>query len=186
MSFRPHNAMLNFKTALVVVSNLVVTTSLLPTGHLWRHSLPGGGRRCLWRPLAVLSWRPGRGQHHHLGQVHPCAESDPAAQRGAPYRRRREWRRGGPRWRREGSQWRGPCGGGTGRWCTCTVSNLRPVPETLYHRDDALTYIAYVMLIWAAPIPADRWHCSLWPYLTHWVDWHAPLVAEISCALIVH
>ena len=37
------------------------------------------------------------------------------------------------------------------------------VSETLYHRDDALVYIAYVMLIWAAPIPADRWHCSLWP-----------------------
>ena len=37
------------------------------------------------------------------------------------------------------------------------------LPETLYHRDDALLYIAYVMLIWAAPIPADRWHCSLWP-----------------------
>ena len=36
-------------------------------------------------------------------------------------------------------------------------------PETLYHRDDALLYIAYVMLISAAPIPADRWHCSLWP-----------------------
>ena len=35
--------------------------------------------------------------------------------------------------------------------------------ETLYHRDNALLYIAYVMLIWAAPIPADRWHCSLWP-----------------------
>ena len=35
--------------------------------------------------------------------------------------------------------------------------------ETLYHRDDALLYIAYVMLIWAASIPADRWHCSLWP-----------------------
>ena len=35
--------------------------------------------------------------------------------------------------------------------------------ETLYHRDDALLYITYVMLIWAAPIPADRWHCSLWP-----------------------
>ena len=35
--------------------------------------------------------------------------------------------------------------------------------ETLYHRDDALLYIVYVMLIWAAPIPADRWHCSLWP-----------------------
>ena len=28
--------------------------------------------------------------------------------------------------------------------------------ETLYYRDDALMYIAYVMLIWAAPIPADR------------------------------
>ena len=38
-----------------------------------------------------------------------------------------------------------------------------PTPETLYHRDDALLYIAYVMFIWAAPIPADRWHCSLWP-----------------------
>ena len=36
-------------------------------------------------------------------------------------------------------------------------------PETLYHRDGAFLYIAYVMLIWAAPIPADRWHCSLWP-----------------------
>ena len=36
-------------------------------------------------------------------------------------------------------------------------------PETLYHRDDALLYIAHVMLIWAAPIPADRWCCSLWP-----------------------
>ena len=35
--------------------------------------------------------------------------------------------------------------------------------ETLYHRDDVLLYIAYVMLIWAAPIPADRWYCSLWP-----------------------
>ena len=35
--------------------------------------------------------------------------------------------------------------------------------ETLYHRDDALLYIAYVMLIWTVPIPADRWHCSLWP-----------------------
>ena len=34
-------------------------------------------------------------------------------------------------------------------------------PETLYHRDDALLYIAYVMLICAAPIPGDRWHCSL-------------------------
>ena len=36
-------------------------------------------------------------------------------------------------------------------------------PKTLYHRDNVLLYIAYVMLIWAAPIPADRWHCSLWP-----------------------
>ena len=37
------------------------------------------------------------------------------------------------------------------------------IPETLYRRDDALLYIAYVMLIWAAPIPADRWHYCLWP-----------------------
>ena len=37
------------------------------------------------------------------------------------------------------------------------------IPESLYHRDNALLYIAYVMLIWAAPIPADSWHCSLWP-----------------------
>ena len=29
--------------------------------------------------------------------------------------------------------------------------------------DDVLLYIAYVMLIWAAPIPATRCHCSLWP-----------------------
>ena len=35
--------------------------------------------------------------------------------------------------------------------------------ETLYHRDDALLYIAFVMLIRSAPITADRWHCSLWP-----------------------
>ena len=34
--------------------------------------------------------------------------------------------------------------------------------ETLYHRDDALQYIVYVMLILAVPIPVDRWHCSLW------------------------
>ena len=37
------------------------------------------------------------------------------------------------------------------------------LPETLYPKDDALLYIAYVMLIWGAPIPADRWHCRLWP-----------------------
>ena len=43
---------------------------------------------------------------------------------------------------------------------THTDPNL---PETLYSRDDALLYIAYLMLIWAAPFPADRWHCSLWP-----------------------
>ena len=41
------------------------------------------------------------------------------------------------------------------------ASNISP--ETLYHRDNALLYIAYLMLIWAAPIPTDRWHCSLWP-----------------------
>ena len=50
---------------------------------------------------------------------------------------------------------------------TCSSLDLqdpsRARSETLYHRDDALLYIAYVMLIWAAPIPADRWHCSLWP-----------------------
>ena len=28
--------------------------------------------------------------------------------------------------------------------------------------DDALLYIACVMLTLAAPIPATRWHCSLW------------------------
>ena len=27
--------------------------------------------------------------------------------------------------------------------------------------DDALLYTAYVMLTWAAPIRAARWHCSL-------------------------
>ena len=56
----------------------------------------------------------------------------------------------------------GPIGeihmGGYGR-----IGVYRVKPETLYHRDDALLYIAYVLLIWAAPIPADRWHCSLWP-----------------------
>ena len=44
---------------------------------------------------------------------------------------------------------------------TTTVLPIIVAPETLYHRDDALLYIAYVMLIWAAPIPADRWHSSL-------------------------
>ena len=45
----------------------------------------------------------------------------------------------------------------TGTWAVWAAS------ETLYHRDDALLYIVYVMIIGAAPIPADRWHCSLWP-----------------------
>ena len=46
----------------------------------------------------------------------------------------------------------------------CVCWSVLIIPETLYyHRDDALLYIAYAMLIWAAPIPADRWHCSLWP-----------------------
>ena len=44
-----------------------------------------------------------------------------------------------------------------------TVRVTLPITETLYHRDDALLCIAYVVLIWAALIPADRWHCSLWP-----------------------
>ena len=41
--------------------------------------------------------------------------------------------------------------------------HCRVVPETLYHRDNALLYIAYVMLIWGVSILADRWHYSLWP-----------------------
>ena len=51
-----------------------------------------------------------------------------------------------------------------GEWALVRVSRDlilgRPCtqPETLYHRDDALLYIAYVLLIWAAPIPTDRWH----------------------------
>ena len=64
------------------------------------------------------------------------------------------------------------------------VITMQVTPETLYHRDDALLYagrsdyvgsgseikkkkkkkyIAYVILIWVPPIPADRWHSSLWP-----------------------
>ena len=59
---------------------------------------------------------------------------------------------------------------------TCIQSGVGALEsaETLYHRDDALLFITYVMLIWAAPIPADRWHCSLWQLLTPWVDWHVP------------
>ena len=38
-----------------------------------------------------------------------------------------------------------------------------PLTRDLRLGDDALLYIAYVMLIWAAPIPANRWRCSLWP-----------------------
>ena len=43
------------------------------------------------------------------------------------------------------------------------LADVWDLPETLYHRDNALLYIAYVMLIWAAPISADRCHCGLWP-----------------------
>ena len=43
------------------------------------------------------------------------------------------------------------------------LAAMQYTPETLYHREDALLYIAYVTLIWATHIPADRWHCSLWP-----------------------
>ena len=53
--------------------------------------------------------------------------------------------------------------GGRGHVGMCVCRELGVSAETLYHRDDAFLYIAYVMLIWAAPIPADRWHCSLWP-----------------------
>ena len=59
---------------------------------------------------------------------------------------------------------RGERGGGErGGGCKMCHHQSPTPPETLYHRDDALLYIAYVKLIWAAPIPADRWHCSLWP-----------------------
>ena len=40
-----------------------------------------------------------------------------------------------------------------GHWLRA-VASVRV--DTLYHRDDALLYIAYVVLIWATPIPADR------------------------------
>ena len=56
-----------------------------------------------------------------------------------------------------------PMSGEGNLFYACTFCGLYAAPETLYHRDHALLYIAYVMLIWAAPIPADRWHCSLWP-----------------------
>ena len=57
--------------------------------------------------------------------------------------------------------WEWLVGGGEGWW-------IKAKPAVLYFTrdlilgDDALLYIADVMLIWAAPIPADRWHCSLW------------------------
>ena len=56
-------------------------------------------------------------------------------------------------------------GGWSGVWNSLgeSVATGQGWAETLNHRDDSLLYIAYVMLIWAAPIPADRWHCSLWP-----------------------
>ena len=58
----------------------------------------------------------------------------------------------------------GPYFGGSFLFKVCIEYRSTPTyTETLYHRDNALLYIAYVMLIWAAPIPADRWLCSLWP-----------------------
>ena len=48
------------------------------------------------------------------------------------------------------------------------------LPRDLILGDDALLYIAFGMLIWAASITADRWHCHLWQELIPWVDWHAP------------
>ena len=53
-------------------------------------------------------------------------------------------------------------GSATGQTDRLVISE-NEVGTLLYHRDIALLYIAYVMRIWAAPIPADRWHCSLWP-----------------------
>ena len=63
---------------------------------------------------------------------------------------------------------RGRAGGRESEWVgggevEVRAGNHLDLPETLYHRHDALLYIAYIMLIWAAPIPAHRWHCSLWP-----------------------
>ena len=75
-----------------------------------------------------------------------------------------DWRRG--RGGGGGRRGRGEEGGGGGGEAAPRDSPLHPEtvqPETLYHRDDALLYIAYVILLWAAPIPADRWHCSQWP-----------------------
>ena len=40
-----------------------------------------------------------------------------------------------------------------------SVSQRPYIIETMH----SYTLPIYVMLIWAAPIPADRWHCSLWP-----------------------
>ena len=36
-----------------------------------------------------------------------------------------------------------------------------PLISNTDHRDNAVIYVAFVMLIWSAPIPADRWYCSL-------------------------
>ena len=52
-------------------------------------------------------------------------------------------------------------------YCPCPRYPLLPLPSCCpwscqrpYIRDDALLYIAYVMLIWVTVIPATRWSCS--------------------------
>ena len=51
-----------------------------------------------------------------------------------------------------------------GKWFTLDkISSFLVRGRDLLLADDALLYVAYVILILATPIPADRWHCSLWP-----------------------
>ena len=40
------------------------------------------------------------------------------------------------------------------------ITHFVPLRRDLILGDDALLYIAYVMLIWAPVIPATRWSCS--------------------------
>ena len=55
-----------------------------------------------------------------------------------------------------------------GWWVGGGGGGIKAKPAVLYFTrdlilsDNALLYIADVMLIWAAPIPATRCHCSLW------------------------
>ena len=48
-----------------------------------------------------------------------------------------------------------------GPFSGCTF--LREVHPVSAQNKSLISDTAYVMLIWAAPIPGDRWHYSLWP-----------------------